>query len=123
MLLPCRLVRHLRLRFFQSSLSHQKPDGKVCHEYYYPFFLTWKIFFRVKRNEWSSTYSLYHKENAKHFEQLFKLWSSPGSSEYRKFPNSGAGRLGKTLGGAIIRERTFTPSSGFLQNENRIIFG
>ncbi len=42
---------------------------------------------------------------------------------YRKFPNRGTGRLGKTLGGAIIRERTFPPSSGFLQNENRTIFG
>ncbi len=42
---------------------------------------------------------------------------------YRKFPNRGAGRLGKTLGGAIIREGTSSPSSGFLQNENRTIFG
>ncbi len=45
------------------------------------------------------------------------------SNKYRKFPNRGAGRLGKTLAGAIIRERTFSPSSGFLQNENRTIFG
>ncbi len=37
---------------------------------------------------------------------------------YRKFPNKGAGRLEKTLG-----ERTFPASRGFLQNENRIIFG
>ncbi len=44
-------------------------------------------------------------------------------NSYRKFPNRGAGRLGKTLGGAIIRERTILPSSGFLQNENRTIFG
>ncbi len=43
--------------------------------------------------------------------------------QYRKFPNRGAGRLGKTLRGAIIRERTFSTSSGFLQNENRTIFG
>ena len=42
---------------------------------------------------------------------------------YRKFPNKGAGHLGKTLGGAIIREGIFSPSSGFLQNENRAIFG
>ncbi len=44
-------------------------------------------------------------------------------TDYRKFPNRGAGRLGKTLGGAIIREGTLSPSSGFLQNENRTIFG
>ena len=42
---------------------------------------------------------------------------------YRKFPIRGAGRLGKTLGGAIIRERTFPASGGFLQNENRTIYG
>ncbi len=42
---------------------------------------------------------------------------------YRKFPIKGAGRGGKTLGGAPIRERAFPPSIGFLQNENRTIFG
>ncbi len=44
-------------------------------------------------------------------------------ADYRKFPNRGAGRLGRTLGGAIIREGIFSPSSGFLQNKNRTIFG
>ncbi len=44
-------------------------------------------------------------------------------TEYRKFPNKGAGRRGNTLGGAVIRERAYSPSSGFLQNENRTIFG
>ena len=43
-------------------------------------------------------------------------------STYRKFPNRGAGRLGKTSWGVIIREGTFSPTSGFLQNENRTIF-
>ncbi len=54
-------------------------------------------------------------------------WISPreisSKNYYRKFPNRGAGRLGKTLGGAIIREGTFSSSSGFLQNENRTISG
>ncbi len=35
----------------------------------------------------------------------------------------GAGRGGKPLRGTLIRERAFPPSSGFLQNENRTIFG
>ncbi len=45
---------------------------------------------------------------------------------YRKFPNNlnkGAGREGKTLGGAPIRENTFPACSGVLQNENRTIIG
>ncbi len=42
---------------------------------------------------------------------------------YRKFPNRGAGRLGEPLGGALIRESPISPSSGFLQIENRTIFG
>ncbi len=41
---------------------------------------------------------------------------------YRKFSIKGAGRGGKALGGALIIERAFPPSSGFLQNENRTIF-
>ncbi len=48
------------------------------------------------------------------------IWTSVN---YRKFPNRGAGRLGKTLGGAIIGEGILSPSSVFLQNENRTIFG
>ncbi len=44
-------------------------------------------------------------------------------SAYRKFPNRGAGRVGKPLGGALIKERAISPSSGFLQIENRTIFG
>ncbi len=44
-------------------------------------------------------------------------------TKYRKFSIKGAGRGGKALGGALIRERAFPPSSGFLQNENRTIFG
>ncbi len=32
--------------------------------------------------------------------------------DYHKFPNKGAGHRGKTLGGAIIRVGTFSPSSG-----------
>ncbi len=40
---------------------------------------------------------------------------------YRKFPNKGAGRGDKTLGGAPISEETFPASSGFLHNENRTI--
>ncbi len=39
---------------------------------------------------------------------------------YRKFSIKGGG---EALGGALIRERAFPPSSGFLQNENRTIFG
>ncbi len=42
---------------------------------------------------------------------------------YRKFPNRSAGRVGKTLGGALIRERAISPPSGFLQIENRTIVG
>ncbi len=42
---------------------------------------------------------------------------------YRKFSIKGAGRWGKPLGGALIRERAFPPSRGVLQNENRTIFG
>ncbi len=42
---------------------------------------------------------------------------------YRKFSIKGAGRGWKPLGGALIRERAFPPSSGFLQNENRTIVG
>ena len=42
---------------------------------------------------------------------------------YRKFPNRGAGRLGKPLGGALIQEKAISPSSGFLQIENRTTFG
>ncbi len=42
---------------------------------------------------------------------------------YRKFSIKGAGRGGKALRGALIRERAFPPSSGFLQNGNRTVFG
>ena len=42
---------------------------------------------------------------------------------FRKFPNRGAGRVAKPLGGALITERAISPSSGFLQIENRTIFG
>ncbi len=41
----------------------------------------------------------------------------------RKFPNRGAGRVGEPLGSALIKERAISPSSGFLQIENRTIFG
>ncbi len=41
---------------------------------------------------------------------------------YRKLSIKGSGRGGQALGGALIRERAFVPSSGFLQNENRTIF-
>ncbi len=40
-----------------------------------------------------------------------------------KFPNRGAGRVGKPLGGALIGERAILPSSGFLQIENWTICG
>ena len=43
--------------------------------------------------------------------------------QYRKFPNRGAGRVGEPLWGALIRERAISPASGFLQIENRTIFG
>ncbi len=36
---------------------------------------------------------------------------------YCKFPNKGAGHEGKILRGALIWERTFSTSGGFLQNE------
>ena len=42
---------------------------------------------------------------------------------YRKFSNKGAGRPGKPLGGTLIRWGIFPASRGFLQNENRTIFG
>ncbi len=51
-----------------------------------------------------------------------KCFCLSSNQVYRNFSNKSAGRGGKTLGGALIRERTFLPPSGFLQNENRTIF-
>ncbi len=51
---------------------------------------------------------------------FYNAWNN---INYCKFPNKGARREGKTLGGAIIRESTFPPSSGILQNENWTGFG
>ena len=57
----------------------------------------------------------------KHFHLVVSIF--PHYFRYRKFSNRGAGRREKTLGGAPIRESAFPPFSGFLQNENRTIFG
>ena len=54
------------------------------------------------------------------YEGLYRVSTLPN---YRKFSIKGAGRRGKALGDALIRERAFPPSSGLLQNENRTTFG
>ncbi len=51
-----------------------------------------------------------------------ETYDPPPKKKYRKIPNRGAGCVGKPLGGERT-ERTVSPSSGFLQIENRTIFG